>query len=733
MPPDANTLIKKYCEKPGLWGPPPGENAPLQDTPAKMQNHRTETFIDGVAYFSTIREEINALLGSNDAHRFFYMTAWWLGLTDFDGPLRVADSWDYVNYRDPTTRALRARFSRFVMPVGAGSFSLASTQTLEQLLKRMVEKGVDVRVLPWILPLIADKLVADKTGIGGVNFPSLISAASLRRQIGDERVLLNMLGHTWGAAHCKMVICGDSNRMRAYTSGLDPVDNRLLAPGLTPAEVANNRYGTYVAADKQEMEKVCRALANGILMKPLFDVIRVISNLPDYVKFLQAQQSGDFEFRIDVRWEDREWKLTLYDEPNDRLDISYLKRDGLKNEIDVFDWPAGGWHDLGVRVEGPAAGAIHDFFRDMWNEQLSRSVETFKLNNDRIVSHDTRWQPLPARQPINLPANTGPQYVQVLRTVPLMDFSLNPKARGNFLVPDDFNVKLGLKGHRLKIGPTALAIPVGVIAAITTGYARQRLSFAPAGCFEFKVALKKAISEATDYIFIADQGLYGLEIMDWINLRMQQVPKLKVVLLFGADPADPPNSFLAEAMNNHLLPNAFYNAMEGTQPANIVFYEWTGNAVHCKVTIIDDTWCAIGSANCMRRSLYTDIELSIAILEPPTPDNELPSTPAEEAAPPLGKKAPSFVQRLRRDLWGHYCGIPLDPAQRSDPQKKQYTKLLRQPAALAVWNPKWAFWRVPGLTLRPEISRQNLRPFPVGAPFDQKRYDREDVDSRHAF
>jgi hypothetical protein len=101
MPSDANTLIAKYCSKPGQQSWWMGETAPLQDTPDKMKNHRTEAFIDGAAYFSAIRNEINTLLTGNDANRFFYMTAWWLGLGSFHGTLRVADSWNFINHEDP--------------------------------------------------------------------------------------------------------------------------------------------------------------------------------------------------------------------------------------------------------------------------------------------------------------------------------------------------------------------------------------------------------------------------------------------------------------------------------------------------------------------------------------------------------------------------------------------------------------------------------------------------------
>jgi hypothetical protein len=368
----------------------------------------------------------------------------------------------------------------------------------------------------------------------------------------------------------------------------------------------------------------------------------------------------------------------------------------------------------------------------MWNEQLGRSVETFKINRHPIVSHDPAWQEVPSREPVLLLPNQGKQYVQVLRTVPRMNFTLSAKERGKFLIPDFRPKKFGIMHHRIVLRPKHVAFPGGLITSLVSSYERPRLNFARNGCFEFKVALKRAISEANDYIFIADQSMYAMEIMDWINSRMMHRPHLKVILLLGRDPADPPESFLPEAINNHLLPNVFRD--NNGVPNSVVFYSWTDNCVHCKVTIIDDVWCAIGSANCMRRSLYTDIELSVSILEPATPDVLLPTTPAEEANLAPNQRAPSFVQRFRRDLWAHYCGIPLVANKRTRSQNRQYTELLNLAQALAVWRSAGWGAAPQGLWLLDNMHLENLAPFPASAEaFSQKAYNQKDPDSRKAF
>jgi hypothetical protein len=50
-------------------------------------------------------------------------------------------------------------------------------------------------------------------------------------------------------------------------------------------------------------------------------------------------------------------------------------------------------------------------------------------------------------------------------------------------------------------------------------------------------------------------------------------------------------------------------------PGAYTLTQGMGVTVHAKTTLIDDTWACIGSANCMRRSLYTDLEHSVGYID----------------------------------------------------------------------------------------------------------------------
>src|SRR5262249_50733235 len=158
----------------------------------------------------------------------------------------------------------------------------------------------------------------------------------------------------------------------------------------------------------------------------------------------------------------------------------YPVADRLEPPPDKSDEARDGWHDVAVRVQGPAAAVMCDFFRLLWEEQRKRPVETFNVGGDQVASHSKSTTKLSPREAV--PIKDGAQPVQVLRTVPCMSFS--------------------------KAGPTQLDSNVVFRWAMTTAadFKRPPLTFAPNGIFEFKAALQNAIAGAESYVFIADQG-----------------------------------------------------------------------------------------------------------------------------------------------------------------------------------------------------------------------------------
>jgi phosphatidylserine/phosphatidylglycerophosphate/cardiolipin synthase-like enzyme len=380
---------------------------------------------------------------------------------------------------------------------------------------------------------------------------------------------------------------------------------------------------------------------------------------------------------------------------DDRMTAYVGGLDLVSNRVAGPMHPAGQlWHDLAVRVVGPAAGAVYNLYHDLWNEQIARPSKRFRVSNEVTKSHHRRGEfgddaiasdgtpELPHRDcpPLEIP---GDQHVQVLITLPQMNF-----------VPNETET-----------------VPLDCKQRIALGFARDKLSFAPDGRFEFRAGLRKAIANAQKYIYVEDQALTAFEVMDWINQLLRATTGIKVILTWGADPADPPSPFTTESISNHLLPGVI-------NPSNrVAFYARRGVVVHSKVVVIDDEWASVGTANFMRRSLYTDGEVAISVVDGETV---------------------AFARSLRKDLWGEACGLL--PGTTSD-------VLLDLNDAFGIWDGNWGTPPA-GLTLRPEYEKMKIplefAPVPGPGQFiglappvfnqnSQIQYDVVDPDSRQVY
>jgi phosphatidylserine/phosphatidylglycerophosphate/cardiolipin synthase-like enzyme len=258
------------------------------------------------------------------------------------------------------------------------------------------------------------------------------------------------------------------------------------------------------------------------------------------------------------------------------------------------------WRDVQTRVTGPATQVFFDAFRAMWSEVKGRPSVTLSAPNDQapgsstvtIASHSAAMPDLPARTVAS--TATTRMHVQPVRTLPKYNFAT---------------------------GGSLGSLP-----------RNQPLSFTPNGLFEVKTIWKKAIRAAQSYIYIEDQGFTSFEVFDWINAAVKASPELKVVLLTGqSDPNDQPNlipsKLFAKAVNDHLLAG-----LSAAEQAGIGVFRHLTLTVHSKTSIVDDNWAIVGSANSMRRSLYTDFEHSVAFMD------------EDDVA----------VRAYRASLWGQY-------------------------------------------------------------------------------
>jgi phosphatidylserine/phosphatidylglycerophosphate/cardiolipin synthase-like enzyme len=341
--------------------------------------------------------------------------------------------------------------------------------------------------------------------------------------------------------------------------------------------------------------------------------------------------------------------------------------------------PDSGWHDAGARVVGPGVMGIYGWFRQLWNEQISRDSETFRIGHRRIRSYVDGTPSVPSSPPF--PAGGGgTARMQVLRTAPQQRYAFGETDR----------------------------VPVGCIKRLVSGFRRDPWTSAPNGIFAFQAALEKAIAHAENYIYVEDQGFWGQPIMQWLRDRLAARPQLKLIMLHRADPADGPNAIrnTAVAINQHL------GSAGVDMGAQVAFFERTGHVVvHSKLWIIDDQLVIVGSANAFRRSLYTDGELSIAVLDE-------------------DQTAANVAVRFRCQLWAEHCGLTAEADRAS---------FVALDSALKIWDPSWGGAGTAPASLLPVFQRKRV-PFQVGPSDDQwpalnlaltpVQYDQIDADSR---
>jgi phosphatidylserine/phosphatidylglycerophosphate/cardiolipin synthase-like enzyme len=284
-------------------------------------------------------------------------------------------------------------------------------------------------------------------------------------------------------------------------------------------------------------------------------------------------------------------------------------------------------HDVAVCVEGRAATRAAQFFKDLWNEISAQQQVQIRFS---ATDAATGTVELPAGQyatHLNSPLTTtlteiaplpDPQvasgaYVQMFRTLPRKNFQASTPLLAGMAAAKVMSSRADItlaQGKRL----------VDAMRKLSYFYTRP-ISFATKGSFEFKTVSYKAVDAARDYIWIIDQDATNFELMTRINRRIRKLRAeghtLRVIIgtpYLTRAPVSKSSQFVAECTSakQHEL---FRCLSESIPPRDHAMHFLFVHLVsHAKVILIDDIWAAIGSANCMRRSFYTDIEMGYAIL-----------------------------------------------------------------------------------------------------------------------
>jgi phosphatidylserine/phosphatidylglycerophosphate/cardiolipin synthase-like enzyme len=228
------------------------------------------------------------------------------------------------------------------------------------------------------------------------------------------------------------------------------------------------------------------------------------------------------------------------------------------------------WHDVQLRVRGPAVHQLSWTFRERWLDP----------------------QPLDRRTPL-----------AAMRRV----LSRKPRARGALAEPNLSTTPCG---------------PHAVQVLRTYPQRRPRYPFAPKGERSIARAYIKAFTNATQFVYLEDQYLWSLDATRALCAALQRNPQLRCVIVIPRypDPAGILGS--ASRFGRWRVERALLRA--GGE--RVALFDLENNAstpiyVHAKVCIIDDMWMTVGSDNLNRRSWTHDSEICCAVMDA---DRELP-------------------------------------------------------------------------------------------------------------
>ena len=180
--------------------------------------------------------------------------------------------------------------------------------------------------------------------------------------------------------------------------------------------------------------------------------------------------------------------------------------------------------------------------------------------------------------------------------------------------------------------------------------------FADGGRYRYQEALIRAIDNAEHYIYVEDQYCWPSDVVDALGNAVRRGVAVILVLASEFDPKGlvPYHNFLRGcAIESMMARDVDQNRLfvyhlerstvdPATQLNEQIF-------VHAKTMIIDDRYLAIGSGNLNRRSMKTDTEMGAAVVDTDSISSTIRGQPQEVAR---------LALRYRKALWSEHTGSP---------------------------------------------------------------------------
>jgi phosphatidylserine/phosphatidylglycerophosphate/cardiolipin synthase-like enzyme len=188
--------------------------------------------------------------------------------------------------------------------------------------------------------------------------------------------------------------------------------------------------------------------------------------------------------------------------------------------------------------------------------------------------------------------------------------------------------------------------PAQIVRTVPAGF----YPFAPEGEYGIRHALLAAIRQAERYIHLENQYIWDPEIVEALIAAMNRPHSgpFRIVLILpahaytGKYDNDEHVRLLHDTDGGRGIFHAY--SLYATGPAfGSSGYRYLPIYVHGKVSIVDDAWVSVGSANLNRRGLATDTEMNVQAM------------------------APEVARALRIHLMAEHLGMPEEAVAAVDP------------------------------------------------------------------
>ena len=188
--------------------------------------------------------------------------------------------------------------------------------------------------------------------------------------------------------------------------------------------------------------------------------------------------------------------------------------------------------------------------------------------------------------------------------------------------------------------------PVQILRTIP----RRVYDFAPQGEFGIYHGLIGLIRRARQFIYLENQYLWAPEILDALIAVMQRpnAQAMRIIVLLPANAYDGKwdndqhVERLREVDGGRGIVEVYCPYASGPT-TGVTPFSYRPVYVHAKVTIVDDEWFAVGSANLNDRGMFTDSEIVALVHEP------------------------ELARSLRVELWAEHLALRADRIAAADP------------------------------------------------------------------